>query len=192
MRFRVAAVVSERKMQASRWWKRVAADGKAGESEMSSAQIDRRRIIAAGVALSVTPALITARPAPAAANGPSRLFADAHKALVGERPLNAGRVTIEMPRLAENGNSVPIKVMVESPMSAADHVRTIHLLSEQNPIATIGRFHLTPRSGRAEVETFVRLMTTQNVHAIAELSNGQLFGALAECVVLLAACLDGG
>ena len=40
-------------------------------------------------------------------------------------PVRRGRVKLDLPELADNGNSVPIKVTVDSPMTASDHVRAI-------------------------------------------------------------------
>jgi sulfur-oxidizing protein SoxY len=122
----------------------------------------------------------------------SPVFVTARDALAAGRPIGRGRVHLELPPLAENGNSVTLKVAVDSPMTPADHVKIIHLLSEQNPIATMARFHLQPRSGRAFVSTSVRLASTQNVHAIAEMSDGSLWFDSAQSIVLLAACVDGG
>jgi sulfur-oxidizing protein SoxY len=123
---------------------------------------------------------------------PSALYVEARDKLAAGRAIKTERVKLELPRLAESGNSVTLKVIVDSPMTAGDHVKVIHLLSEQNPIATIGRFHLSPRSGRAEVSTSIRLAGTQNIHAIAEMSDGALYEGMAESVVLMAACIDGG
>jgi sulfur-oxidizing protein SoxY len=123
---------------------------------------------------------------------PSALYLEAREKLAAGRAIKTERVKLELPRLAESGNSVTLKVLVDSPMTADDHVKVIHLLSEQNPIATIGRFHLSARSGRGEVSTSIRLAGTQYIHAIAEMSNGALYEAAAESVVLMAACIDGG
>lgn len=111
--------------------------------------------------------------------------------LLAGREARSGRVELDIPRLAESGNSVSLKVTVISPMSPTDYVKTVHILSEQNPIAVIARFSLAPRSGRAEISTNVRLATTQNVHAFAEMSDGTVWEAASEVVVLIAACLDG-
>ena len=154
--------------------------------------MDRRAVLTGAGALASSifaPVRVAAQTAPPE---PSGLFTKALAELARGRAINPGRITLDIPRLAESGNSVQLKVSVDSPMTAADHVKTVHLLSEQNPIATIARFHFTPASGRAEAETYVRLATTQNVHAIAEMNDGTLWGAQAEAVVLLAACLDGG
>lgn len=146
--------------------------------------------VGCSVAAILLPGAVTAQSAPAK---PSPQFEAAWSDLVGGRPVATdGRVKLDIPRLAESGNSVGVAVKVSSPMSELEHVRRIHLLSEQNPVALIGRFHLSPRSGVAEVETSIRLATTQNVRAVAELSDGSLHAASAEVVVLLAACLDPG
>ena len=79
---------------------------------------------------------------------------------VGDGAVKEGRVRLEMPELAENGNSVQLTVSVDSPMSATDHVKSIHIFSEQNPIATVVRFHLGPRAGQAKVSTSIRLATS--------------------------------
>jgi sulfur-oxidizing protein SoxY len=102
-----------------------------------------------------------------------------------------GRVKLELPRLADNGNSVALKVSVSSPMTATDFVRGIHLFSERNPRPVIARFFLGPQSGRAEVNTRIRLAGTQRVVAVAELSDGSFWSDVADVSVTLSACLDG-
>ena len=104
----------------------------------------------------------------------------------------AGRVTLKIPELAENGNAVGMTVEVQSPMTAADHVKTIHILSEKNPLVDVVRFHLGPRAGRARVATNIRLATTQRVVALAEMSDGSVWQGDANVIVTLAACVDAG
>jgi sulfur-oxidizing protein SoxY len=158
--------------------------------------LNRRRALLAIAGLGVTilggGSPVSAEPSATSAAEPSPQFTHAWRNLVDGRPLVTGGVSLDIPRLAESGNSVSLKVAVDSPMTPAAHVLRIHLLSERNPIATIGRFHFSPRSGAAEVETSIRLATTQNVHAIAEMNDGSLRTAKAEVVVLIAACLDPG
>ena len=101
-----------------------------------------------------------------------------------------GRVRISMPPLADNGNSVSLRVTVESPMSAEDHVRTIALISSRNPEPNMARFHLGPRAGRADISTRVRLAGSQRVYAVAALSDGSFWLDSHEIVVTLSACLD--
>ena len=88
---------------------------------------------------------------------------------------------IELPELAENGNSVPLKLTVESPMTAADHVKAIYVFSEKNPVSNVVRFHLGPRSGVARVQTSIRLAATQRITAIARMSDGSLWSGARRC-----------
>lgn len=110
--------------------------------------------------------------------------------LTGGAQVREGRVTLEMPRLADNGHSVPMKITVESPMNEREYVRTIHVLSERNPRPLMAVFHLNPYCGRAEVATRVRLNGTQNVLVIAGLSDGSYWKGSAEVEVTETACLD--
>ncbi len=99
-----------------------------------------------------------------------------------------GRVTLTLPPLAESGNSVSLKVRVESPMTATDYVKSIHILSEKNPRPVIARFHFNPRSGKAEISTRVRLAGSQQIVAVAVMSDGSAWLATADVVVIAAAC----
>lgn len=101
-----------------------------------------------------------------------------------------GRVKLELPLLADNGNSVPMKVSVQSPMTEADHVKSIHLISDRNPEREMAVFHLGPRAGVAEVSSRVRLAGSQTVTALAHLSDGSVWMDSAEVTVTLSACLD--
>ena len=115
---------------------------------------------------------------------------DAIRKIVGSAPVTKGRVKLELPPLSENGNTVPLTVSVESPMTPADHVRAIHVFTELNPQPEVVTFRLGPRAGRAHVSTRIRLATTQTVTAIGELSDGSFWSATAAVVVTLAACLE--
>jgi sulfur-oxidizing protein SoxY len=112
--------------------------------------------------------------------------------LTGGAAVTPGRVIVDTPRLADNGHSVPLKVSVESPMTAADHVRSITLLSERNPRPLMATFHLGPKAGRAQVATRLRLNGSQRVLAIAHLSDGSYWSGSAEVEVTESACLDAG
>jgi sulfur-oxidizing protein SoxY len=112
------------------------------------------------------------------------------EALDKDASIKVGRVKIELPALAENGNSVPLKINVESPMTAADHVKAIYIFSERNPVPNVVRFHLGPRSGVARIQTSIRLAAAQRITAIARMSDGSLWSDGADVVVTQAACLD--
>ena len=103
-----------------------------------------------------------------------------------------GRVRLELPKLAENGHSVPMTVRVDSPMSATEHVRAVHLISEKNPVREMASFQLGPHSGRAEVGSRIRLNGSQRVVAIAELSDGSFWSDAVDIAVLEAACTEDG
>jgi sulfur-oxidizing protein SoxY len=102
----------------------------------------------------------------------------------------AGKVTLTLPQLADNGNSVPIRIVVDSPMTEADHVKSIHLFSERNPVSNMANFYLGPRAGKAEIESRVRLAGSQKVTAVAAMSDGTFWYDAAPIVVTLSACLD--
>ena len=107
-------------------------------------------------------------------------------------PARRGRVKLDMPLLADNGHSVPLTVSVDSPMTGADHVRAIAIVSERNPRPLIARFHLGPRAGRAQVVTRVRLAGSQRVVAVVAMSDGSYWYATSEVTVTESACLDAG
>jgi len=115
---------------------------------------------------------------------------DAIRKVAGGAPVGRGRVKLDVPPLIDNGNAVALSVVVESPMTAADYVRTIHVFTEKNPQPYVVSVHLGPRSGRASVATRVRLADTQTVIAIAELSDGSFWSDSKSVVVTLAACLE--
>ena len=117
-------------------------------------------------------------------------YEEALRKLTGGAAVATGRVTIETPRLADNGHSVPFEVSVASPMTAGDHVKSVTLLSPRNPRALIATFHLGPHAGRAHIATRVRLNGTQAVLAVAQLSDGSFWSATAEVEVTESACLD--
>jgi sulfur-oxidizing protein SoxY len=106
------------------------------------------------------------------------------------QPVQEGRVALTLPRLADNGLSVPLHVRVPSPMSAQDHVRQICLVSMRNPRPLMARFELGPHSGRAEVSTRVRLNGSQQVVALVQMSDRTWWSATSEVEVTESACLD--
>ena len=143
----------------------------------------RRRFLAGAGALGLA---LSIRPADATPENMEKAIRD----VVGEAKLNKGKVKLDLPPLVENGNTVPLTVSVESPMTQADHVRRIHLFNEKNPLPNVASFHLGPRSGRASVATRVRLADTQHVVAIAEMSDGSFWTTQVHVIVTIAACIE--
>jgi sulfur-oxidizing protein SoxY len=110
--------------------------------------------------------------------------------LLDHRPVRDGRVHIDIPKLADNGNSVPLVVNVDSPMTDTDRVVALHVYSERNPRPRIASIELGPDVGRAELQTRIRLAGTQSIVAVAQMSDGSLWGATAEVIVTQSACTD--
>ncbi len=128
-------------------------------------------------------------PAPAAASVPGQME-DAIRQVIGEAEVRKGKVTLELPPLVENGNTVPMTVTVDSPMTKADHVKAIHVFNEKNPQPNVVSMQLGPRAGKAVVSTRIRLAGTQRLTAIAEMSDGTYWSDTQEVIVTLAACLE--
>jgi len=110
--------------------------------------------------------------------------------IVGSNAIQNGRVKLVIPPLVESGNLVVLKVAIESPMTSTDYVKAVHILSEANPSPNIFTAYFTPRSGRAEVTTRVRLADSQRVWAIAQMSDGGYWQGYADTLVTLSACTE--
>jgi sulfur-oxidizing protein SoxY len=111
--------------------------------------------------------------------------------VVGTAPVNKGRVQLDVPPVVENGNTVSVVVAVDSPMTATDYVKAIHVFNEKNPQPYVIAVHLGPRAGKAKISTRIRLADSQTVTAIAEMSDGTFWSGTADVVVTLAACVEG-
>jgi len=92
----------------------------------------------------------------------------------GKKPVK-GKVKLDLPEIAENGNTVPMTVMVDSPMTEQSHVTDVLIVAPENPRARVVTFHFSPASGVAEANTRIRLAATQDVIAIAKMNDGSLF-----------------
>ena len=148
-----------------------------------SAQIINRRhflVVASAAAFAM------ARPVAGLAATPS--VKDEIKRLFGDRIATPGKIKLDVPTIAENGLVVPLNLEVESAMTEADHVKVIHVFADGNPNPMIGSFFFTPLCGRAATQTRMRLAQSQNIIAIAEMSDGSLFSAQAEIKVTVGGC----
>jgi sulfur-oxidizing protein SoxY len=127
---------------------------------------------------------------------PSLVFAkqedadEAIKKITGGAAIKDGRVTLVIPPLVENGNLVVLNVRVDSPMTADNYVKAIHVVAEGNPYPNIFAAYFTPRSGTANLTTRVRLADSQRVWAIAQMSDGSFWRGSAETLVTLSACTE--
>lgn len=120
---------------------------------------------------------------------PATMKAAIHR-VIGELPVTMGKVTLDIPPLVENGNTIAMTVSVDSPMTATDHVKAIHVFNEKNPQPDVISVHFGPRAGRAAFSTRIRLADTQTVVAIAEMSDGSLWSDSVDVIVTIAACLE--
>ncbi|MBM3569774.1 MAG: thiosulfate oxidation carrier protein SoxY [Alphaproteobacteria bacterium] len=146
--------------------------------------IDRRRALAIGAASAATAAL---GGLPALAQG-----GNDHKELIakftGGKTAAPGLVKLDLPEIAENGNTVPMVLTVDSPMTAASHVSDVLVVADGNPRGGIATFHFTPAGGVAEASTRIRLGATQNVIAVAKLSDGSFHMASRQVKVTIGGC----
>jgi sulfur-oxidizing protein SoxY len=110
--------------------------------------------------------------------------------IIGSNSVRDGRVKLVIPPLVESGNLVVIKLSIESPMTANNYVKAVHVVSEANPFPNIFTAYFTPRSGRAELTTRVRLADSQRVWAIAQMSDGSFWRGYADTLVTLSACTE--
>lgn len=150
--------------------------------------VDRRKVLAGAGALALAAGGVREAQAETEASRaaavtdppplvPTAQYQDAFQKVIGTGTPIEGRVVLDLPEDAENGNIVPYKISIESPMSEADHITQVHLLSTQNPQAAVATFHFTPLSGKAAVSGRMRLAKTQEVVAIALTSDNSLLVA---------------
>ena len=118
------------------------------------------------------------------------MMSEAIRKLVGGAKVNEGRVTLDIPPLVENGNTVPLTVAVESPMTEKDYVAEIHIFNEKNPQPYLVAAYIGPRAGKAEFATRVKLNDSQHIIAIARMSDGSFWSDGADVIVTIAACVE--
>jgi sulfur-oxidizing protein SoxY len=144
-----------------------------------------RREFALGAAAA---AMGLALPAAALAQDQVQPWELAVRKILGEAKPSDGKFTIELPEIAENGNTVPFTVSVQSPMTEKEHVKAIHIIATANPQPGVATFRLTPLSGKATVSSRLRLARTQDVIGIAELSDGRFLMVKRPVKVTIGGC----
>ena len=150
-------------------------------NDPQASALGRRRALHA---LAAGACLLLVRPAAAT---PETLAA-ALRETFGDRPISPGRIKLEIPRLAENGNIVPVTLTVDSPMTEQDYVKSIHLFAERNPLPRVLEAELGPRNGRARLATRIRLAVSQQVLAVAIIGDGTLWSTAADVEVTVGGC----
>ena len=153
-----------------------------------AAGVDRRRVLAASAA--AAGGLVLAMPSARAQDYTQELRA-AVAVFAQGAAVQVGRVLIDIAELVDNGNAVPLGVTVQSPMTVSDHVVAIAVFNEKNPQRDVAMFRLGPRSGRAQVNTRVRLATSQKLVAVARMQDGSCWSGSVDVIVTIAACIEG-
>lgn len=146
--------------------------------------ITRRQVVLAGAGLAASSMVC-----PAIAQSDD--LASAVSAYAAGQKITAGKVRLDIAELVDNGNVVPITVLVDSPMTPGDHVKAIAVFNEKNPQREVVKFTLGPRYGKAAVSTRIRLATTQKLVAVAQMSDGTFWSQTVEVIVTIAACIEG-
>lgn len=147
--------------------------------------LTRRRALALFAGAAAFPALqLLPRPAFAAAEDTTKLIAD----FAGGKEPQAGKIKLTAPDIAENGNTVPIAISVESAMTDGDMVASVMILADGNPRPEVATFHFTALSGTAAATTRMRLAKTQNVIALAKMADGSVYMDKKEVKVTIGGC----
>ncbi len=145
---------------------------------------DRRKILGAAVATAVAGLFGNMGVAQASVEDTEAAI----KAFAGDAEIGSGSLTLKAPEIAENGNSVPISVLVDSPMTDDAYVESVVILAEGNPNPAVATFHFSPASGEALASTRMRLAKTQNVIAVAKMSDGSIYSDKRNVKVTIGGC----
>jgi sulfur-oxidizing protein SoxY len=113
---------------------------------------------------------------------------EAIKKFTGGKTALEGKVKLDLPEIAENGNTVPMTITVESPMTEASHVTDVLVVANENPRSGVAVFHFSPASGVAEANTRIRLAATQDVIAVARMNDGSFYTASKQVKVTIGGC----
>ncbi len=150
---------------------------------LASREASRRRVLAKGGL-----ALLTAALAPHMVLADEKGVNEEIKKLFGDKKPESGKIKLDAPQIAENGLVVPVNIEIDSPMTAEDYVKAVHVFAEGNPVPQVITYRFTPACGKAAAATRIRLAQTQNVVCMAEMSNGKLYAAKAEVKVTIGGC----
>jgi sulfur-oxidizing protein SoxY len=149
----------------------------------TTATTTRRQFLATAGSVGLMLAVRPAKATPAS-------MKQAIRQVVGEAAVKRGKIKLDLPPLVENGNSVTMIVTVDSPMTAKDYVKAIHVFTEKNPQPNVISAQLGPRAGKADIQTRIRLADTQSVVAICEMSDGSFWSETVDVIITQGACLE--
>lgn len=106
----------------------------------------------------------------------------------GRSAMLSNRVKLIMPAEFSTGYTVPMDIAIESPMTEADHVKSVRVFAPKNPLVEVVQFYFVPERSLPRVSTRVRLAAPQHVVALAEMSDGSLLMAKAWVAVATNGC----
>ena len=106
----------------------------------------------------------------------------------GDRTIQRGHVTLDMPPMAEDGRYVPVLIESDLPMTAEQYVKGVYLIVDHNPDPLVTAFHLTPAIGPVQLQTRIKMKRTTWVRAIAEASDGALWADYLKVETTLNGC----
>jgi sulfur-oxidizing protein SoxY len=153
---------------------------------MDSSVLDRRAfVLGAGAAAAIAPFLT----GEALAQAAPQAWQEALRRIAGEaQPTTDARLTFDLPEIAENGNTVPFTISVESPMTEKEHVKAVHVIATANPQPNVATFRFTLLSGKASAASRMRLAQTQEVIGLAELNDGKFLMTRRPVKVTIGGC----
>ena len=149
-----------------------------------TSNFNRRQALALGAG-AMTVAVFGASSSPALAKNDAE---EAIKKFTGGKTPVQGKIKLDLPEIAENGNTVPMTVTVESPMTEQSHVTDVLIVADENPRSGVVTFHFSPASGVAEANTRIRLAATQDVIAVAKMNDGSVFMTSKQVKVTIGGC----
>ena len=153
---------------------------------MDSSVLDRRAFVLGAGAVAALAPFLTGE---ALAQAAPQAWQEALKRIAGEaQPTTDARLTFDLPEIAENGNTVPFTIGVESPMTEKEHVKAVHVISTANPAPNVATFRFTLLSGKASAASRMRLAQTQEVIGLAELNDGKFLMTRRSVKVTVGGC----
>mgnify|MGYP001165288498 CR=1 FL=1 len=108
--------------------------------------------------------------------------------IIKGRELRNDLIFLNAPDIAENGNTVPISFSVKCSMINDDYPEVVHILVLDNPFPEIAKFYFTPQSGEADLSIRIRMRTSSNIIAIAEMADGTIGQTKSYVDVTIGAC----
>jgi sulfur-oxidizing protein SoxY len=149
------------------------------------AALDRRRILVLALSGGATllGGALLARMARATPDSAKKLLESLAKGAPKE-----GKINLKAPEIAENGNTVPITISVDSKMEGGDRVKALHVVADGNPLPGVASFEFGPASGKVDIQIRLRLAETQKVICVAEMADGSLWQTAREIKVTIGGC----